>query len=123
MKVVFSRQEALEILAKHASETFQQSFSPSDVELQTGGSPGRPAAGRRAGKKAGKRTKAANGRRRPRNGRRKAARARRRAANGRRRRRTPAAAKVAATPRRRGRPRKAKARRGRPAKAAVEAAT
>ena len=35
MKVVFSRQEALEILARHASEKFQQSFAPSDVGLDS----------------------------------------------------------------------------------------
>ncbi|MBA2564483.1 MAG: hypothetical protein H0V09_03550, partial [Gemmatimonadetes bacterium] len=49
MKVVFTHKEALEILAKHASDRFQQSFSPGDVELQSEASTGGSAGGRSAG--------------------------------------------------------------------------
>jgi hypothetical protein len=132
MKVVFSRQEALEVLARHASDKFNQSFSPSDVELE-GGAGGGARRGRKAAN--GRRRKAANGRRKAANGRRrKAANGRRtrgkavgrkKAANGRRRRRVAAALLVAGAVarrrRRRGHPRVRKAR-GRK-RAAVAATT
>jgi hypothetical protein len=76
MKIVFTRQEALEVLAKRASEVMGMPVGPDEVEVESG----ERSAARRG-------SRPPNGRRKPKNGRRR----RRRGAvalKGRRRRRT-----------------------------------